>query len=923
MNSFTQKLEDLKAVFGAPGATKRSFKKEYQRTSFEGFLPWEAYDPKTKAFYQSDESVGFVYECLSHFFTAESTARELESIFREFLPNLSVINFSIYADPYIDPIVRDFVNKDVTGIPLLKNAAEELASYFVKCTKGMPQTGGIPLRNYRLIVSIKLPLKEVAKAKLDLGEYCNQFEEKLNTANFCPTVWGPVELLETMRRFFNPDFGVRIRDYDDETFIKHQVIKADTVIVKSKTEIQIGDRYFRCQTVKSPPKTISMVTQNKLLGGIDGPTTDNMQITTPYWLSCSLVVRDYEADFKAKATLLAFQKETDTTGKTLGSQRHEHDEALRRIEENKVTYVATVPIIWYWNDDKDKLNQAGSKIKTLWESQGYQMQSDVGILVPLLLNSFPLGFQSDQQFLTILSRDYPLPADLAVRSVPTQADFMGSGVPTCLLVGRKGQLITLDVFQSGTNNYNGKTIAGSGAGKSFWNNYMVLNHYSKGCKARLVDIGGSYKKLCELVGGKYVDFDENSKICLNPFGGVDNSTPEKLMETIQTVVQTVEEMVRENGQEVKKINKTFIEAAAVWAFEQKGKLAGIDEIQYFLNHVNELFFGTGEVESKSNITPKKKSGGTEQSEIFNLFDGDASEEPLTNEDTQNEETISFDQLNEPLINHLAEEAPEGMDDDDFLKEAEKQDVAEREKLKNQIKSQIKYEPQFQKGVVTICQSMAATLSKFTRGAVYGDYFNGEMNLNIGEDDFVVLELQALAEKKDLMPIVLGLLVSAITKDLYMSDRSRPTLCIFDEAHQFMTDGSFVGKAIALGYRVARKFYGGFWIVTQSPLDFLLFKTIGTAINANCDFNIWMRSPDYEKAKEEKLINHSDFQLELQKGVDSPKGRYSEMLIEIGKNWGIGRLVIDLYNYFIYTSDAKDVAAIEKLVLDLIRSHIFH
>ena len=157
----------------------------------------------------------------------------------------------------------------------------------------------------------------------------------------------------------------------------------------------------------------------------------------------------------------------------------------------------------------------------------------------------------------------------------------------------------------------------------------------------------------------------------------------------------------------------------------------------------------------------------------------------------------------------------------------------------------------------------------------------------------------------------------------MSDRSRPTLCIFDEAHQFMTDGSFVGKAIALGYRVARKFYGGFWIVTQSPLDFLLFKTIGTAINANCDFNIWMRSPDYEKAKEEKLINHSDFQLELQKGVDSPKGRYSEMLIEIGKNWGIGRLVIDLYNYFIYTSDAKDVAAIEKLVLDLIRSHIFH
>ena len=129
----------------------------------------------------------------------------------------------------------------------------------------------------------------------------------------------------------------------------------------------------------------------------------------------------------------------------------------------------------------------------------------------------------------------------------------------------------------------------------------------------------------------------------------------------------------------------------------------------------------------------------------------------------------------------------------------------------------------------------------------------------------------------------------------------------------MIDGSFVGNQIGLGYRVARKFLGSFWIVTQGPMDFALFKETGTAILANCAFKFWLKAQGYKKAKEEGYIQHDDFMLHMQGTVKSPKGLYSEILLEVGDSWGIIRFVIDQYNFFVYCSDGPIVAEIKRLV----------
>lgn len=63
-----------------------------------------------------------------------------------------------------------------------------------------------------------------------------------------------------------------------------------------------------------------------------------------------------------------------------------------------------------------------------------------------------------------------------------------------------------------------KFICGpSGSGKSFFTNHLVRSYYEQGAHSVIIDIGHSYKGLCELVGGYYFTYSESDPIKFNPF----------------------------------------------------------------------------------------------------------------------------------------------------------------------------------------------------------------------------------------------------------------------------------------------------------------------------------------------------------------------------------------------------------------------
>jgi len=86
-------------------------------------------------------------------------------------------------------------------------------------------------------------------------------------------------------------------------------------------------------------------------------------------------------------------------------------------------------------------------------------------------------------------------------------------------------------------NRNKMLLGPSGSGKSFFTNHLLRSYYEQGTHIAIVDVGHSYKGLCDLVGGYYFTYSEAEPIKFNPFfiAPGDNLDTEK-KESIKTML---------------------------------------------------------------------------------------------------------------------------------------------------------------------------------------------------------------------------------------------------------------------------------------------------------------------------------------------------------------------------------------------------
>ncbi|GGI23333.1 TraG family conjugative transposon ATPase [Pedobacter mendelii] len=105
-----------------------------------------------------------------------------------------------------------------------------------------------------------------------------------------------------------------------------------------------------------------------------------------------------------------------------------------------------------------------------------------------------------------------------------ESNYRSSISPFGLRLGDRlsGKPVHVDISdepikQGYTTNRNKFILGPSGSGKSFFTNHMVRSYYEQGAHVVLVDVGHSYKGLCDLVGGYYFTYTESNPIKFNPF----------------------------------------------------------------------------------------------------------------------------------------------------------------------------------------------------------------------------------------------------------------------------------------------------------------------------------------------------------------------------------------------------------------------
>ena len=119
------------------------------------------------------------------------------------------------------------------------------------------------------------------------------------------------------------------------------------------------------------------------------------------------------------------------------------------------------------------------------------------------------------------------------------------------MVDRAGHPVHVDIsdlpMKRGIiSNRNRFCLGGSGGGKSFFFNHLTRQYYEQGTHVVIVDVGNSYKGLCELIhqktGGEdgiYFTYTEEHPISFNPFYTDDGVFDIEKKESIKTLILTL------------------------------------------------------------------------------------------------------------------------------------------------------------------------------------------------------------------------------------------------------------------------------------------------------------------------------------------------------------------------------------------------
>lgn len=153
--------------------------------------------------------------------------------------------------------------------------------------------------------------------------------------------------------------------------------------------------------------------------------------------------------------------------------------------------------------------------------------------------------------------------------LPVYGPREGDDDPAVIFRNRLGGLVSYNAFDPGLGNFSSLVTGSSGSGKSFLNNCILLQEFARGMRVFIIDIGGSYKKLTEALGGQYLEVDLSDQYRLNPFD-IPDPAQEPSNQKLKSLLAVIESMVAEDGKsKLPKLTRALLEKSLIELYKAK------------------------------------------------------------------------------------------------------------------------------------------------------------------------------------------------------------------------------------------------------------------------------------------------------------------------------------------------------------------
>ena len=202
------------------------------------------------------------------------------------------------------------------------------------------------------------------------------------------------------------------------------------------------------------------------------------------------------------------------------------EDYLDEVESNNTKFIKMNCSIFIWHQEFEKFNELKSMTEKAFQKlEIYPLKID-GQSLDFFLQNTPGNASKIKDYFR-----FTIPSEICTILLNLESTVIKnkSGIVLCDLINEEPLAVDLwdEPLKRGLIVNRNRLIFGpSGTGKSFLINHIVSQYFEQGHHIIIVDIGNSYKKLCLLVNGVYLEYEEENPLTFNPFN-IDHITIDK------------------------------------------------------------------------------------------------------------------------------------------------------------------------------------------------------------------------------------------------------------------------------------------------------------------------------------------------------------------------------------------------------------
>lgn len=427
----------------------------------------------------------------------------------------------------------DHMDGPLAGV--VKQRIDFLRAHTKKNIHGRSFSGGDydcgRIQESRLIVSIKIPFegKEPKESDVVLTKtWETKTESALSSVGLWPYALSASRYIRLMQSIINwsPNATWRsmpvMGEWEEDKTISAQIFDPTTdLVIADKSTLQLGEHCFvKVMSAKRIPDAFFFTEAMKYVGNTMG---GNDKLTINYAVCCNVffpVTQSEKSKLETKRTWTVNQAVGPMLKfvPVLADKKHSFDILSESFQKGAKPIRMTFSVLLF-SDSRKAVERAAVSAQSYWDTMHFHLMEDYFITAPMFQNCLPLCAEKEavfhlDRYKTMTTRELPV-------LLPVFGEWKGTGTFHVALISRNGQLMSLSLHDSDTNK-NAVIAAESGSGKSFLLNEIIVSYLSEGAQVWVIDAGKSYKKLNEQLDGDFLQFDEASKICLNPFELIDD-----------------------------------------------------------------------------------------------------------------------------------------------------------------------------------------------------------------------------------------------------------------------------------------------------------------------------------------------------------------------------------------------------------------